>query len=323
MSLSRALQHNPERFEFIQAVRLLRALTPGRPLRFDAEPMPDGLEAEVRALDLSGPEARIRLGLEALSGVRGVLPPYLYERLLASLHREDQALDDFLNLFNHRFFQLQQSERERASLLLRDEQERAGGAALGRLPQRQCLRSLAALPTADDSGLLRYSLLLGLKTRSLGGLRRLLSDYFALPIHVDAVAQSRARLPATSLTRLGGPEARNNRLGQGLLLGRTGLLHFQRLEIRVQPRDRDEYRALLADSGFAGRLRALVRTYLREATDLKLYLQVRRDFIAEPQLSSRPDRAVRLGKPTASRPGSAPGSSAKFFCHKEKSRCRR
>jgi len=315
MSLSAKLQRQPQRFDFIQVIRLLRRMAQTRTLRLGAEPMPDGTAREVQAIEQMGAESRIRLGLEALSGARGVIPHYLYEELLAGLHQDDRALEQFLDIFNHRYYQLLHGELEKGNLLVREEQERVEAASLVRMPQRAGLSRLAALPghRAAEPDLLRYTVLLGLKVRSLGALRQLLSDYFELTIHVSVADSSRHLLPSTSLTRLGGRDARNNRLGQGVLLGRQGTLHFHRLEVRVEPRDRREFVALQADPRFSGRLRELVQAYLRETTDVKLYLYVKRAFIAQPQLSSRPSTAVRLGEANCLAPRVKPGEYRKIL----------
>ena len=88
----------------------------------------------------------------------------------------------------------------------------------------------------------------------------------------------------------------NQKLGQGTVLGRTATLHWQRIEIRVEPRNQQEYRRLQSDEHFAARLRDLAQIYLREHTDLRLYLYVRREFITQPRLSSDQRQATRLGE---------------------------
>ncbi|MEH6578001.1 MAG: type VI secretion system baseplate subunit TssG [Amphritea sp.] len=298
MSLAAQLGKHPQRLEFVQVIRLLRRLAQTRDIRFCAEPMPVGNAPEVLAIDESGAATQVRLGLEALSGVKGVLPDYLYEELLSSLHDEDQALNDFLDIFNHRFYQLQHGVQEKGNLLLRDEQEMVDSDALTRDTQRCSLTRLSALPVTavNDASLLSYSVLMGLKVRSLASLRQMLSDYFELQIQLDVESHSRHRLPDSSVTRLTTDGQQNNRLGQGLLLGRTASLHYHRLEVRVVPSDQEEFMRLQADSHFAGRLRELTQAYLGEATELKLYLYVKRAFISKPILSSRSQAAVRLGE---------------------------
>jgi len=313
MSLNTALQQ-PYRFEFIQVLRLLRS-TGQRNIRLCAEPMPNGSAPEVQAVERDGMEYRVRLGLEALSGCCGVVPNYIYEALLAGLHQEDRALEQFLEIFNHRYYQLLAGELESMQLLVREEREQAETNSLTRPSQRTCLTRLSALPGHREaaSDLLHYTVLLGLKVRSLSGLKQLLSDYFQLQVHVSVVQSSSYRLPNTSLTRLGTQNARNNRLGKGLLLGCLGTLNFHRLEVLVEPRNHQEYREVQEDPLFAGRLREIVQAYLREITDLRLYLYVKRAFIKQPVLSARPGIAVRLGEANCLAPQVKPGEYRKIL----------
>jgi len=316
MSLGVLQAPKQRQLDFIQAIRLLRQIGDSGELRLSAEPMPEGDPAEVLALERLGSETRLKLGLEALSGARGVLPDYLYEELLSSLHDEEQALNDFLDLFNHRYYQLLQGATEKGNLLLRDEQEQAERGLLTRSEQRQCLNQLSALPQLPegDTGLIGYSLLLGMNLRSLDGLRQLLCDYFELKVHVQATPVSRYRLPASTLSRIGrAGSAQNNRLGQGLLLGRSGEVNYHRLEILVEPGDQAQYLSLQQDAQFAVRLRQVAEAYLRERSDLKLYLYVKRAFIAQPQLSARPRAGVRLGEANCLAPQLRPGEYRKIL----------
>lgn len=314
MSLMRSLQTQPQRLEFIQIIRLLRHMAKTRQLEFFSESMPIGSGQQVVAIEHLGSTSRVRLGLDALSGVKGVLPGYIYEELLASLHDEDQALESFLNIFNHRYYQLLHSSVEKGRLLLRDEQEQFEKAQLTRQDQRRCLANLTALPSSRDStSLLPYSVLLGLKVRSLTGLKQLLCDYFAMKIHVRPTEQSIHRLPLSSLTQVGDSQGRNNRLGRGVLLGCTGRLHYQCLEVLVEPREQNEYKALQQDMQFAGRLKELVQAYLRETTDLKFYLYVKRAFISQPVLSSAASVAVRLGEANCLSPQLRPDEYRKIL----------
>ena len=315
MSLAVLNQPKQHRIDFIQAIRVLRQIGRGDSIQLSAEPMPVGAPAEVVDIELLGSDARVKLGLEALSGAKGVLPDYLYEELLASLHDEEQALSDFLDLFNHRYFQLFQGTLERGNLLLRDEQEQAEQQLLTRLPQRECLANLSALPnsSAADTGLLAYSVLLGLKSRSLSGLRQLLSDYFQVQVHVHAVPSTKYRLPENSVSRIGAQGGQNNVLGRGCLLGRIGRLNFHRLEVWIEPTERSQFERLKADNQFSKVLRKLTEAYLREVTDLKLYLYVKRAFIAQPVLSSASEAGVRLGEANCLAPQHEPEEYRKIL----------
>lgn len=294
MLLKTQLAQSPQLFDFIQVVRLLRGMKSSQNIFFWAEPMPVGYAREITSLEKIGSVSRYRLGLEALSGVKGVLPPYFHEELLSSLHDEDHALDEFLNVFNHRYFQLLHLAIEKGHLQLREEQE-SHTENLTRLAQRKVLACLSDTGSSEQS-YLPYTLHLGMKVRSLTGLRRLLTGYFDLLIHIEVIPQSIYRLPVESASRLGEQQGQNQKLGQGTVLGRTATLCWQRIEIRVEPRNQREYLRLQNDENFALRLKGLAHIYLRENTDLRLYLYVRRQFIAQPQLSSDSRWATRLGE---------------------------
>lgn len=312
MSVMDTALQRPKRFDFLQAVRLLRSMAPDAGLQLRVEPMPEGYAHEVQSIKQQGRDFQIRLGMEALSGVKGVLPDYLYEALLDSLHDDDAALSEFLDIFNHRYFQLNQRAMEQRNLLLQDELEQQQEGLPNQVSQRQALTQLAALP-GDSSGasqLLGYSVLLGLKARSISGLQQLLADYFELQVKVQAGGSTRHRLPAGSLSRLGTASAQ---LGQGMLLGKVATLYQQRLEVLIEPRSHEEFTRLKDDDQLAGRLREVCHAYLRDSTDLKLYLHVKRAFISEPRISADGRLAVRLGEANCLTPQARPEEFRKIL----------
>ncbi len=315
MSVMDTALQRPKRFDFLQAIRLLRSMAPDAEVQLKAEPMPEGYAHEVQSIERRGKDFKISLGLQALSGVKGVLPDYLYEALLDSLHQDDYALSEFLDIFNHRFLQLSQRALEQQNLLLQDEQEQRSGTLPNQVSQRQALSKLAALPVhgGDDAELLGYSILLGLKARSISGLRQLLEDYFELAVQVRVGDSTRHRLPTSSLTRLGGGLRANSQLGQGMLLGKVGTLHRQRLEVLIEPRSQAEFVALKDDTQLTRRLREVCHAYLRDSNDLRLYLHVRRAFISEPQLSADRRVGVRLGEANCLAPQAQPDEYRKIL----------
>lgn len=315
MFLKTQLIEQPERFDFIQVVRLLRGMQASQNVFFWAEPMPAGYAGDITALEQAGSQSRYRLGLEALSGVKGVLPAYFHEELLACLHDEDSALDEFLNVFNHRYFQLLHQSVEKGHLQLREEQE-SHSESLTRLAQRRilaCLSDTDTLSRSTGQSYLPYTLHLGMKVRSLTGLRRLLSGYFDLTFHVSVTPKSVYRLPVSAASQLGEYGGQNQRLGQGAVLGRTATLCWQGVEIMAEPGHREEYLRLQNDPYFAPRLRDLARIYLRENTELRLYLYVKREFIAQPQLSADSVRAARLGEANCLAPERYPDQYKKIL----------
>jgi type VI secretion system protein ImpH len=300
MSLMASLSNNAQQFEFVQVIRLLRQISLSKKIDYYPDPMPVGDNAEVVSIENASQKVKVTVGLEALSGCRGIIPDYIYHELLRSLHEDSPSLQSFLDVFNQRYFELLSNGLTARNALLREEQEAVLGKTLTRLSQKTALSQLYALPNSlldkTDSSFLRFSFLLGLKTRSLQGLNQLLCEYFKLEVESTVIRSMTYRMPEQSLSRLGvGRFSRNNQLGGGLLLGKQGTQLYQALEIRIQPTSRKEYLSLLMNSHFATTFRQLVSAYLREVVDVKIYLFVKRAYIDAPIISSS-NLGFRLGE---------------------------
>jgi type VI secretion system protein ImpH len=314
-TIAQSLHSAPQRFEFQQVVRLLKAMGKTGEIIWSAEAMPHGGSDQVMNLEKLGSDHKITLCKEALSGARGVLPDYLYEELLVSLHDEEHSLDDFLDIFNHRYFELTQRVTVNDSLLVREEQRSWRDNFVHDNSGNHCLNNLAALPTMTDgaSDLFRFSVLMGLKVRSLGGLQKLLTDYLPYKIHLKVTPQRQQRLTPTSFTQIGTSKFQNNQLGLGFLLGKQCHLNFQQMQIWVEPANRQEYLQLKSDKRFIKTIYTLVRGYLRESADVLFYLYVKRSFLSQPVLSINSDTAVQLGESNCLAPQVKPDEYQKIL----------
>lgn len=316
-TIAKQLIQQPERFEFQQVVRLLQAMGRTGEIQWAADAMPHGGDDQVMAFEAMGSVNKITLCMEALSGARGVLPDYLYEELLASLHDEEESLNDFLDIFNHRYYQILHRSRVNESLLIREEQQaRETSRPQESVSGNHCLTQLSALPgmaSDDRSGLLRFSVLMGLKVRSISSLRQLLSEYFPYKIHIKVTPERKQRLTASSFTRIGASQAQNNRLGLGFLLGKHCSLNFQQLQILIEPASRQEFVQLKNDQNFSQTIYTLVRAYLRESADVLFYLYVKRAFLSLPVLSVNAATAVHLGESNCLDPKAKPEEYQKIL----------
>ena len=121
------LRTEPERFELVQAVRLLeraavisardpRFVTPGH-LGFDHDPRTEVLllraalelsfpVAEIAALDDSGRKPELSVTMLGLNGVSGVLPSFYSQVVIEANRDKNAAPRDFLDMFNHRALSL-------------------------------------------------------------------------------------------------------------------------------------------------------------------------------------------------------------------------
>ena len=322
MSVVKQLLQQPEAFDFVQAVRVLRSLSQqdGRSIRWLSEPIPEGDPNDVTRIEHLGHEVKVHLGLESLSGCKGVIPDYLYAELLASLHQDDNALQAFLDVFNQRYFELLGHLESSASLMLRDERERSLNIAQKRLSQLGALSELLALPKKKaggyDASVIRYGLLLAGKSRSLSGLKQLLCSYFSMDIRLQAHRSQVYRVALCDQSRIGQRLGQNNSLGHGVLLGKTGTQSFRSIEVFITPRSRKEYLALLDDHQFARAVEALMATYLRESVKVKMYLYVKRAFIDAPLLK-KGQQSFRLGEANCLAPDRRPQDYRKILLQAE------
>jgi type VI secretion system protein ImpH len=314
MSLITDVLNTGSDYELVQVVRILRhSKTLGR-LSFEVSALPRANLSQVQEIERGPKEVTVRVAMDALTGVKSVLPDYFYQQLLTSLHDDSQALLDFLNIFNHRYYQLYIAHRERNHLLLRQEKEAFEGRDLTRFSQRSALNALSGL-CKKDSALLPYSLLLGQKSNSLITLQQMLSDYFSLQVTVRATPYSYHLLPRNTLSQLSGRGASNNRLGSGMCLGKRCVMQAKSIEVTVAAASRDDYLNVSADSEFSSALKRFVRHYLRESTPIKTFLRVRRRFIAEPLLLSNSPLALRLGQSNCLAPNRKPDAFHKIILH--------
>lgn len=322
MSVVTRLLQQPEAFDFVQVVRVLRALAKSghHSVRWVSEPIPEGDVNDVTRIEQLSSEMKVHLGLESLSGCKGVIPDYLYAELLTSLHQDDNALQAFLDVFNQRHFELQAYIESTTSLMLRDERERSLNIAQKRLSQLGALSELMALPKRKQGGydpsFLRYGLLLAGKSRSLSGLKKLLCSYFSMDIRLQAHRSQVYRVAQNDQSRLGQRLGQNNSLGHGVLLGRTGTQSFRSIEVFITPRSRKEYLALLDDHLFARAVNTLMATYLRESVKVKMYLYVKRAFIDAPLLKQGL-QSFRLGEANCLAPNRHPQDYRKILLQAE------
>lgn len=325
MSVVSRLLSQPQQFDFIQAIRILNTISAetGQRLRLTADPMPKGLPPAVTGIEKNSDEVKLSLGLEALSGCKGVIPDYLYAEMLNSLHQDDTALHAFLDVFNQRYFELRASLESAGNLLLRDEKESIHTQPSARLSQQAAMANMFALPQmprndgeplsrhgndksnnqssnqgnnpSNNQGTLRYGLALSNKSRSLSGLKRLLCNYFSLSITPYVLPSALYRIRPAHQTKIGCQLGQNHKLGQGVVLGSKGEQAFKTIEIYITPQTKVEYLSLLRNTHLALAMKQLVRAYLKDNTEPKIYLYVKREFIDSPTLSLG-NKSVRLGE---------------------------
>ncbi|MDA9556437.1 type VI secretion system baseplate subunit TssG [Vibrio sp.] len=296
MNVLQDLAKNHKHYDFTQAIRLLHSLSkqqkalgiqsPSADIRLKAEAMPYGLISDITNIEQQPRYIQLTIAKQALSGIYGVVPSYIYEEMLSAIHQENNALRDFLDVFNHRHLEMMHLLETRKWLILENE----------RVPDKiKRLLNLGAL-SADQDDYFQYTLLLSQKTRNINVLKRVLNDYFCYEIDVNCLFHERKQLPRDSLTQLRYHESGNNSIGHGFLLGKTCLTFFSRLNITITPKNANELTQIQTDAHIGNKIRELIQLFTRDNTPIFIYLNVKRSYIKQPMLSSNAYVAAHLGE---------------------------
>lgn len=311
------LKETPHRFDFFQAVRLLRlyfrdsaglesAQTDTR-IRFASSLSLNFPPSEIESLKFEetvpaggsepAEQVRITASFIGLTGNQGALPRYYTERLAEreSLHR-DRAARAFLELFSHRatalfyqawlkyrlHFQYEENRRERFLPML------LSLIGLGSNSLRDRLN-------ADGTGVLDESLacfagVLRAAGKSSAMIQGLLSEYFRSPVRVTQFIGRWFEVPADQLTVLGG---RHAALGAGALCGQRVWQRENRVRIEFGPLDRAAFDELLPQGAAAASLARLLGMMTGSQLEYEIRLILRREAVRPAALSEA--APLRLG----------------------------
>jgi type VI secretion system protein ImpH len=295
------LRDEPHAFTLFAALRLLEQLHPDRPRlgegrRASQDPVRLGqpphlifAPADVAALGRSESGA---LKLEqygfGIFGPNGALPLHLTEYALdRAKHRDDPAVADFVNAFQHRFI----------ALFYRAWADADPAVNLDRPEADRFLRYVGALvglasPTARRSAQVasRVALgragLFGQLSRSAESLERALTDYFGLEFQIRPFVGSWLDIPAEGRTRLRAQSAAA-KLGSGATVGARSWQCQNRFEIRVGPLDVAAFEALLPGTTAFTELAAIVRLFTNDEWSWQLRLSLIKGAAPAAALGSR------------------------------------
>jgi len=315
------VQQAPENFDLVQLVRVLNRhfskVAKPFELIIEADPLPNNIDAEISDFDLVGQKAIISSSKTSLTSGYSVVPIYIYEELLTAFHEEQYALADFLNIFNDRYFKLYVRTVEKTHLLLTDEIDRYLNSRSFQLKHHKkaqvqlasCLAQLSALPDeVEVKNWLGYSMILGSPNRSLDDLQQVLADYFSLKVSIYSGQLNKYKLDQESWTRLGVRKPlnneekkakiseQNNQLGRGFLLGQRCWLSKKRVNITLEAESKQQLEFLVDDSAWSRELANITRSYLRDKTEVAIYLKAPDSWFQSIQLSVDIEKTVRLGR---------------------------
>ena len=232
-ALGAVLRREPYRFEFAQALRVLRG-RPGGAGPGD-EPMARAVSfrssfslafptSDIAALDFAAtpagamPHVTVTVNFLGLGGALGPLPPPFSEYVNAATRRGDTAPRDFIDLFNHRFVALAETSARLFRPVLEED-----GARSSRLAQ--ALYAVAGLgtpkitrplPPGFAARLIPLTALLHQRPVSAHAIERAVVAMFGIAARVLPFRGRWLQIDAAAATALG---RRNHALGSDAILG--------------------------------------------------------------------------------------------------------
>jgi type VI secretion system protein ImpH len=292
MDLIARLLAEPQRFEFVQAVRLLllalgergiperRALA--RHLRFANSLSLAFPPGQIEAAARDGEGYRLTPTFMGLLGAHGALPLHVTERLLAlpADTPEGQAARAFLDMFSTRMLALWYRAWQKYRV-----EHLVAGPRDGFLP---LLLALAGVPAGDvfaadgvaDTALGAFAGLLRRRPVSAAVLGRVLSSHFGVAVrvqegigHWDPLAPDEQSVVGT-----------NALLGRRALLGERSWRPDLRVRVRIGPLDRARYDHFLPGAAGARALRTLLRLFAVPTLAYDIVLVLRRADLGPVQL---------------------------------------
>ncbi|MCK6556301.1 type VI secretion system baseplate subunit TssG [Candidatus Binatia bacterium] len=313
--LDRLLFDEGFRFEFFEAVRLLRRLYPERAavghdgpprretVRFRSRPALGFAGAAIQELsrdDAAHGRAEMTVNFMGLTGPVGVLPRHYTETVMRRRRARDPVLHEFLDIWTHRFVSLFYRAWEKYRFAIRYER----GVVEGKTSDRFAwlLFDLFGMGTdgllgrllVDDRVLLYYSGLLAQRRRTASALAGILQDHFAVPAGVEQCIGQWLPIPPRSRTRLGRRGA-NHQLGASAVLGHRTWDQQAAFRVRLGPFDLRDYNRFLPTGEAFRPLVQMTRYFAGQEHDFDVRLVLRAAEVPRCALGAKGDAGPRLG----------------------------
>jgi len=290
VTLCRALEQEPYKFDFFQALRLLECAHPDKPrvgesVRAVDDPVRLGQEPSLAFAPSTlhsfrpgkeGRPWRLNVNFFGLFGPNGPLPLHLTEYARDRIRNShDVTFARFLDIFHHRLLSLFYRAWADAQPTVQFDRPRSDrfsvyvGSLFG-----IGMPSLRDRDVVPDVAKLHYAGRLVCQTRNPEGLQAILADFFKLPVNIEEFIGQWTELPEDCRCRLG--ESQNTAtLGVSATVGSHVWDCQQKFRITMGPMSLNDYQRLLPGGESLERLVALVRNYIGDELmwDLNLILK--------------------------------------------------
>jgi type VI secretion system protein ImpH len=299
------LRTEPWNFEFFQTVRLLERLGAGKPVgrfdnpeeeaaRFEVNPALVFPPSEIHSMDWPEKgQPRVSVNFMGLTGQLGVLPTPYTEWINDRVRSRDHTLRSFLDLFHHRlislFYQAWEKyrfpvayERDRNDRFTRYLLDFVGLGTHG-------LRNRITVP---DEGLVFYTALLALQTRSATALRQVLQDYFHVPVEIEQFVGRWRPIPESNQTRTGDERPYSEQLTLGAIAGDEVWDQQSSARVILGPLTLAQYLEFLPIGSAFPALCDLTAFFSRREIDFEVQLVLRREETPKMHLQDEEKPAV-------------------------------
>lgn len=332
IDLRQRLEQEPYRFEFFQAVRILRWLAHTLPetdfhhareaIGYDAAPareivrfrshlshsFPQGSVSGFRWRDAK-PETPPELitAFLGLTGPNGVLPRHYTQLLIDRVRDRDIALRDFLDLFNHRTISHFYRAWAKYRMPIAFEQSKLDHDERDREDQfTTCLYAYVGLGTAGlrnrlalpDATFLYFAGHFAHRPRNAISLEAMISDLFRVTTSVLQFVGQWLYLDVADQSALdvGSTHSRpNNVLGKNVVVGRRVWGVENRFRIRLGPLRYEQFLQHMPTGRQLCRLAQFVRMYAGPEFDFDVQLVLHKEDVPMCQLDISAPAAARLG----------------------------
>jgi len=299
----------PYRFEFFQAVRLLRRFYPTKNnvglhqppstelVRFGVHPSLSFPASEIQELQLRpNLPPLMRVNFMGVVGPLGLLPIYYTEMVIDRVRARDTTLRDFLDIFHHRiisfFYRAWQKYRFQVAFEQGDGDDFSQyllsliGLGIPALQRRQEI---------DDHALLCYAGLFAQQPHSALGLELILLHYFGVPTKVEQFLGAWYSLDDDAQCNLDDTLYDSQQLGFGVVVGDEIWDPQSRARIIFGPLDLKQYLDFLPSGSAYRPLRTLVRLYGGDEIDFEVQLILQREEVPACNLGDEGPAAPQLG----------------------------
>jgi len=308
-SLRRMLEEEPFRVHFFQAVRMLQKMEPElKPVGYFITPQGETIRFAART-SLAFPPSEIHdlrraengqfnmtVEFMGLCSALAVMPAPYTEFLIARAREKDRAMEDFLNIFNHRMISFFYRGWEKYRFFIEYERTR-GDRLTGRLLDLLGLGTQGMLDRGglSDRAYLNYTALLARHVRSAASLKQILEDYFGVEVHIQQFAGAWRKLSPENQTCFSGLGGANERLGVGVVAGDEVWDHHGRIRISLGPMRFEQYLKFLPGKDAYHELVAWLRFYSNGSYETEVQLVLAREDVPPCELGSRSETRPQLG----------------------------